>query len=110
MALSRQAEFPEEHWYPWSPDGTRWQGDWPPEVWLVPWRLFGLGYRRVKTVERDAVTAQSCRLYLATYGHEPPRRGRRKALPTIVFEHARVEVIDQAALDILGPAAGKRLV
>jgi hypothetical protein len=88
MPLSKNAELPYDNYQPWSPDGRSWVGDWPPEVWLVKWRLHGLGYRKVRKAQRDEVTAQSQRLYVAAYGQEPPRRGSRKDLLTVVVEHA----------------------
>lgn len=55
------------------------------------------------------MTTQSQRLYVAAYGHEPPRRGRRRAPATVVFEHARVWVIDEAAVVVLGIPKGPTL-
>lgn len=109
MALSRTEQYPGDNYWPWAPDGCTWVGEWPPEVWLVKWRLHGLGYRRVSRVDLDWVTEQSCKNYVTRYGYEPPRRGQRRDHYVPVFEHARIEVIDAAALSILGAPKGPQL-
>lgn len=107
MAISSRRtneRFAEQFTYePIAPDGT-WQAPWPPEVWLVKWRLQVLGYRRgIGARERGIVEEAARGLYVQRYGHEPPRRGRRRNPGTIVFEHARVHVIDEAAAQLYGP-------
>ena len=89
----------EDSYDPIAPDGT-WQAAWPPEVWLVKWRLHVLGYRQVNATTVRDITKVARALYVAQYGQEPPRR-RREAY-TAVFEHDRVGVIDQAAAELLG--------
>jgi hypothetical protein len=110
MPLSRNAELPHDNYQPWSPDGTRWIGDWPPEVWLVKWRLHGLGYRKIRQGQLAEVTAQSQRLYVEAYGHAPTGRVLRRVPATVVFEHARVWVIDEAARAVLGIPLAASLV
>jgi hypothetical protein len=110
MPLFRNAELPYDNYRPWSPDGRHWVGDWPPEVWLVKWRLYGLGYRKVRQNQIGEVTTQGQRLYVMAYGHEPPRRGSRRDPATVVFEHARVWVIDEAARAVLGTPQVRPLV
>ena len=85
---------------PFNPDGT-WAAEWPPEVWLVQWRLKVLGYKPKRVAIIEAITEAARRLYVERYGHEPPRRGRRRSQYTIVFEHSRVEVLDEAIKAIL---------
>jgi hypothetical protein len=81
---------------PFHPDGT-WSAEWPPEIWLVKWRLKVLGYTPKRAAIIAAITEAARALYVERYGHEPPRRGRRRSPYTIVCEHDRVEVIDEAA-------------
>jgi hypothetical protein len=85
---------------PFAPDGT-WQAEWPPEVWLVKWRLQAIGIRPKRKAVLDAITEAARQLYVKRYGYEPVRRDRRRDHYTIVFEHDRVEVIDEAALMVL---------
>ena len=86
---------------PFAPDGT-WDAEWPPEVWMTRWRLRYLGYRKISSARCASMTRQAHRLYVTRYGHEPPRRVLHRDTPTVVFEHARVEVVDETALSILG--------
>jgi hypothetical protein len=100
-ARTRQAP-PDAAYNPIAPDGT-WQAEWPPEVWLVKHRLHVLGYRcYIKKGTREDIEALARHFYVERYGHEPPRRGSRRSVYTIVFEHDRVQVIDDAAAALLG--------
>jgi hypothetical protein len=98
---------PEDAYDPIAPDGT-WRAEWPPEVWYISWRLRILGYPMLRLAHREAVTDAARALYVQRYGHEPPRRGRRRQAYTPVFEHARVDVIDEAALAVLGVPPGRK--
>lgn len=59
MTLFQQAADPYDNYQPWSPDGRTWRGDWPPEVWLVKWRLYGLGYRQVRKAQLTSSASSS---------------------------------------------------
>lgn len=100
-----RASTPEDSYDPIAPDGT-WRAEWPPEIWLVAWRLRILGYGKPQTAVRAQVTDAARALYVERFGHEPPRRGRRNRAYTVVFEHDRVGVIDDVALQILGHPKG----
>lgn len=97
----------EDNAAPFAPDGT-WRAEWPPEVWLVKWRLQVLGYRKPSVGVLMEITERSRTRYVERYGHEPPRRGRRRDRYTIVFEHDRVAVIDDAAESLLGESKAIR--
>ena len=108
---STRDAFPDDEYSPFAPDGT-WRAPWPPEIWLVKWRLQALGYRMpVSKTTLTTITDMARLAYVERYGYEPPRRGRRNRAYTCVFEHDRVSVIDEAAAGLhalLGSAVAQK--
>ena len=93
MARRIPDPFSNEY-HPFAPDGT-WEAEWPPEVWIVKHRAQALGWRpRLRVGQWEVLTERARLAYLAAYGHEPPRRGRRGHAMRIVFEHTRIDVVD----------------
>jgi hypothetical protein len=92
-----------DEWDPFNPDGT-WGAAWPPEVWRVRDRIRALGYKPHLQPLRCCLAIQAVAqcAYVAAYGHEPPRRGKRTRGYYPVFEHSRVEVLDRAIAQFLG--------